>query len=225
MIRKAFWTGAILAAGMIAGARTSEAQSGPLQIRWHPENAQALGSGCPDPGDAQVLAFGPDMTILFRKVGIHLEKGDGPLVALRQCSVRIPVTVPEGALLAQLTRTITYGVNKSTNSDGMITALSGFFSSPVKPFSITIPREAMQDPGIVQKKQDLFYLLACGHAMEGLFRGDMTLSARRDDVNEEILVGGGTVTGSRSVTTSRASSSAATSDQGLPICGPCSWWE
>lgn len=192
MIRKSLLALTVVSIGMLAGAGTSDAAPPlpPLQITWHPDLEVHNGSGCPTKADAQVIAFGPDAAVLFRNFGINLQKGPGDLKAIRQCSVRIPATIPNGAYKAQLTQAITYGVNKSKNSDGVIKTLSSFFTLPVKSFAIAIPRVEMQDPGVVNAKiDDRLEVNACnGPGKEGLYRSDVMVSARRDNVNEAIVV-------------------------------------
>jgi hypothetical protein len=193
MIRKSRFAIALVSAGMISGAPPSEA-AGPaaLGIAWDTARAAAHGNGCnSQKGDTVFVAFGPDLSVLFRNFDIKLKKGDrGPLNVVRQCQLRVPAQIPGGVYKSQLTQTVIYGVNKSQNTDGAITVSSSFFDKPIRQLEHQIRRGLLQAPYATSTKvTDLLMLNACtGRALTGLYRSTVTVSARRDTANEDIIV-------------------------------------
>jgi hypothetical protein len=130
------------------------------------------------------------VSVLFRNFGINLKKGSGNLTDLRQCSVRIPATVPNGVYKSELTQALTYGVNKSAGSTGVITTKSTFFNLPVTPLTVNIPAAPMQSPAVTaQRVTNLLVLNACnGQSKDGLYKSDIAVSARRLNLNQDIIV-------------------------------------
>lgn len=193
MSRKAWFVASVAAAtAAIAGARVAEAQSA---VVWNIGGAAALGSGCNSTGpnpNTVFVAFGNDVAVLFSTFGVDLPAGgtDARLADLKSCQIRIPATLREGFYFSQLKQTLTYGVVKSANSTGKISANSTFFNQPVAGFTVNLPSGAANNPAITQSKTTPFLVTsACGGTpLSGLFRSDLAVSATRANAGQSVIV-------------------------------------
>ena len=177
---------------LAAASGTAQAQSN--ELVWRPELAVANGSGCRlqnGIGDPLVVAFGNTVSVLFHQMGVDLPAGgpDPRLADIKNCSVRIPVTIPQGYYLAELTQTLTYGVNKTGGSSGRITTLDSLLDSSVGSLSVSIPRGSIQQPALTESKTRYLRIEACGaSSRSGFYRTDVATSGQRDSTRETFIL-------------------------------------
>lgn len=189
MIRNSFFAAALVSIGVFACARTGAAQD----ITWNVNNALALGTGCSSiRGDTAFISNGNDLSILFSNFGVNMQPNDGQGVsATVNCAVRVAATLHKGFYLSNLQQTITYGVNKSANTSGRITALDSFFGAPVSSFTVNIPFGPMNRPAVTQTKNNaLLMVSACGGGdLAGLFKSNLAVGVVRASVHEDLILG------------------------------------
>ena len=178
---------------LAAASGTAQAQSN--ELVWRPELAVANGNGCflrNGQGDTVVIAFGENVSVLFNEMAVDLPAGDpNPRLAdLKNCSVRIPVTIPQGYYIYELTQTLTYGVNKTHGSSGKITTLDSILDSSVGGFSVSIPRGASQEPAFPRTGPPRQVRVeACGaSSRSGFYRTDVATSGQRDSSSETFIL-------------------------------------
>ena len=183
---------------LAAASGTAQAQSN--ELIWRPELAVANGSGCRlqnGVGDPVVVAFGSTVSVLFGLMGVDSLMGvdlpaGGPnqrLADIKNCSVRIPVTIPRGYYIVELTQTLTYGVNKTHGSSGKITTLDSILDSSVGSLSVAIPRGSIQQPALTESKTRYLRIEACGaSSRSGFYRTDVATSGQRDSSRETFIL-------------------------------------
>jgi hypothetical protein len=189
MIRKAFFAATLVSIGVFAGARTSAAQD----ITWNTITALALGSSCSSTaGDTGFIANGDDLSVLFSAFAVSMQPHDSTGVsAIRNCKVAVAATLPRGFYVGKLEQTITYGVVKSSNTSGKITAIDTFFGHPVADFTVDIPFGTMNDPAVTQTKTTTITTVsACnGTELDGLYTSDIAMGVTRSTVAENLTLG------------------------------------
>lgn len=165
--------GALIPAAIAAAPGEASAQD----IIWHVDMARALGSGCSSTaGDTEFIAFGNDVAVLFSAFGLNLP---APNNGLKNCSVRIPVTIREGFYAADLIQTLTFGYNKSFGASGSITTLASFFNRPVASFNVPIPVGfPLMNPADVRTRSTPIVVFdTCAGSLSGLYRSDLAVAA------------------------------------------------
>ena len=153
--------------------------------------AVAMGSGCA-PGDAQIIASGRDVAILFSRLAVRLPDGSGgALSAIASCSVRIPATLSAGRFVSEVEQLIEYDVNKTAGSSGEIAATGGFDGSRPFGLSVIVGEGARRASRLSASGTSPFMTAGACRSTDraGLFRADVAIAGTRRSAFEALSLG------------------------------------
>lgn len=178
--------------GQGPGQGPGENPSSNSSLVWQPVDAVALGSGCSTVGgDTMIITMGNDVSIVMDRLAVRLPAGgsDTALAALENCSVRVPLTVPAGTYVDQVTHTLRYGVTKTANSSARMTTLATFMDMPVESFTVDVPIGALENQALTATGTTPLSIACSTSDVSGLFRADVAISGSRASESESLVIG------------------------------------
>jgi hypothetical protein len=190
----------VLLCGLSAHADFNNRADG--SVRWEADAAILAGSGCVKDVDAFVIAAGNDLSVIFSDLGFSLGGNSGaPLAARKNCSVRVPATIAKGLYIGELTQQITYGVTKTSGSQGAVATRSTFFGFPVSPYTVNIPYgRNINQPFLTNTRKDRFLVdtvegrswisrwCALQRNPRGLYQANLAVSGQKDSDFEDLIL-------------------------------------
>jgi Domain of unknown function (DUF4360) len=110
-------------------------------VTFHPESAIYAGSGCPQ-GKTHILVdeMG-DLLIEHEELVLDLRQGTSVLAGRKSCSIRVPVTLPQGFYVRSIQQQIQYSVMKSVGAEAKISTRTALSGDSINPFTVVLPSE------------------------------------------------------------------------------------
>lgn len=184
-----------IAWGIASFALAGAVQAAPQVVEWnHTRQASAGGSGC-SRTDTQFIATGNQVSVIFSKLGVDLSgTAGGRTTDLKKCNIVIPAKVRTGYYLAQLQQTITYGYNRTNNSDGKVSMVSSFYNQAAGKLERTIPTPGLNqfDEPWASASVTSNWRVTPGWCTstdyEGNFKAQLSVSGYRRTVADSIVV-------------------------------------
>jgi hypothetical protein len=162
--------------------------------------------------NAWVISAGSDFAVVFDELGGSLpglEPVDpatitvgppaprAPLGFRTNCSIRVPVELPKGFYLSDLSQTITYGILKDKKAEAKVSVSTSFFSNPITPLTITAPWNVeVNEPMKTASRADTFLVTtppsrsACRGTgtFHGLYKAEFAITGRRESDTNNLIV-------------------------------------
>lgn len=151
------------------------------------------GSGCP-PENTLILSSGDESSVFVKNFGLSLENESAPNSAWISCHVRIPLKVAKGYYVRMIHYSFIYGVKKSADSWGRISARISFMDSQSTVFKDDFRSgRAVDEPLLEKRMRPDFSEMAeawCadGGGKSGDFKIAFEMWARRSDPRDFITM-------------------------------------
>lgn len=187
-------TKSLFAAAVFALAGTALADD----VVWNFNNkAVAKGSGCSSQGatpDTYFVTAGPEVSVVFSRLGVNLASDMDPMAARQECAVRIPVKIAKGRYIGKLVQTLLFGVSKSPGAAGSVAMRATFFNEPAAVVSESFARGAQVDEPLREVRKVNKYRVTrddprCKNpGVKGLYAFNMAVSGSRDNPQESVVM-------------------------------------
>jgi hypothetical protein len=180
--------------GVIFASVASTANAG--VVTFHPESAIYAGSGCPQGATHILVDEVGDLLIEHEQLVLDLRRGTSVLAGRKACSIRVPVSLPQGFYVKSIQQQIQYSVLKSAGAEAKIstrTALSGDY---INPFTVVLPadEEIYGDNMIDARRDNLGSRSRREHYCSGTRSEDLMLqintviSGEKDSIDQDLVV-------------------------------------
>ncbi len=167
-------------------------------ITYHPESGIYAGNGCPEGSSRIYVDEYGDLVLEHDAMILSLPAyGQDPaLSGRRACTIRIPVTIPQGFYISAIEQRIAYAAIKSEGAQAQISTQTSFSSDRVSPFTAILPRdeEFTGDLMIDSRRNQLNSQSQINRYCRGdrseemMLRINMAMSGQRDSYAEDLIV-------------------------------------
>ncbi|MBP6217225.1 MAG: DUF4360 domain-containing protein [Oligoflexales bacterium] len=179
----------------LVSASISAAAQAQQVIEWN-YNGQAIasGSGC-TAADTHFISAGNEMSVIFSQLGVSLTGvADGARVAKKTCRIIIPTRVRTGYYIGVLQQSLTYGYERTSGTEGTVSAVSEFYNQAAGTLQRAIPTPGLNTwsvPSAQAAASSTWRVLPnwCLRSdYVGNFKSNLTVNGYRTATNQDIVI-------------------------------------
>lgn len=169
-------------------------------IEWNYNGkARALGTGCRKvpgrTGDTEFIEAGNEMSVIFSRLGVELTgHAGGKKVAKKTCRIIIPTKVRSGWYMAEMQQTLTYGYERTENTEGKVSLVSQFYNQSAGRIQQKIPTrgyDRYSEP-FVQKSKTTRWRVRPNWCLrrdyKGNFKANLAVNGYRKSTSKDLVV-------------------------------------
>jgi hypothetical protein len=184
---------AVAALAMVSSHAEAEASG---EIEWDVDHGIAGGSACNAQGpfaDTWFIAVEGELSVVFSRMGVDLTPSTSANTQVHSCLVRIPIIIDENVAITGIKQKLIWGYSKDLGTEAEVSSKANFLGMPATPIKEYIGAGVQ---GVVSEKESSVFdafpvwegLFCTGEPVEGMFRMNIAVAARRANTNQDISV-------------------------------------
>jgi hypothetical protein len=167
-------------------------------LTFHPESAIYAGNGCLQGRSHISVDEAGDLLIEHEDLILDLpsQGRSSALAGRRACTMRIPVTLPQGYYVKAIEQQIQYSVSKSAHAEARIATRTALSGDAVNPFTVLLAADdEFHGENMIDSRRDYLgdarrraHYCEAGRAEDMMLQISTVISGQRDSIDDELVV-------------------------------------